>query len=84
MREKIELIDKIIKRAEKLGVTRGDRMTQWMDIEFATDQFDIKLEDWLVAENLDFMHDFIGIQSHMNRETCKVEEFFVPRYAGNQ
>ena len=56
-------------------------MTQAMDIMNADDQFNLDFEDWLTADDENFAHDFIGIQTHMNRETMRCENFFVPRFA---
>jgi hypothetical protein len=35
----------------------------------------------LEASDFDFLHDMIGIQDHINRETGKLENCFVPRLA---
>ena len=78
---KLELQTAILNRAKAMGITWGDRITQAMDIMNADDQFDLDLEDWLNADDENFAHDFIGIQNHMNRETMRCENFFVPRFA---
>lgn len=78
---KLELQTAILNRAKAMGITWGDRMTQAMDIMNADDQFDLDMEDWLNADDGNFAHDFIGIQNHMNRETMRCENFFVPRFA---
>lgn len=71
----------ILDRAKKMGITQGDRTTQAIDLMNAEEQFHLDWEDWLNAEDFDFAHDFIGIQNHMNRETMRCEDFFVPRFA---
>lgn len=81
MKERFEKIIKIIEKAEAMGIGQGDRITRILDIENADKQFNLDLDDWLNADNLDFAHDFIGIQNHMNRETGLCEDFFVPRFA---
>ena len=78
---KLELQTAILDRAKAMGITWGDRITQALDIMNAADQFDLDLEDWLNADDENFAHDFIGIQNHMNRETMRCENFFVPRFA---
>lgn len=78
---KLELQTAILDRAKAMGITWGDRITQALDIMNADDQFDLDLEDWLNADDENFAHDFIGIQNHMNRETMRCENFFVPRFA---
>lgn len=81
-RERVEYIDKIIKRADAMGLgAEWSRATKVMDIEFAHRQFELRLKDWLEADDMDFAHDFTGIQANMNRTTCKVENLFLPRFA---
>lgn len=80
--EIIEIIIKIVERADSLGISIGSVLTKRLDMWNAYKQFHLRLEDMLAADNLDFCHDFTGIQAHINRETCKVEDFFVPRFAG--
>ena len=77
-----DLLGRITKRARKMGIARGDKISQMMDIDHAADQFNMRLEEMENAPDFDFAHDFIGIQNTMNRETGKIEGLFVPRYAG--
>ena len=74
-------IAKIAKRAEDKGLLMFDRMSLIMDIENAHRQFNLKLNEWLKANDLDFSHDIVGIQQNINRETKQVENCFLPRYA---
>lgn len=84
-RERYDLINKIVDRANDLEITIGSRCTQMMDICNADKQFNLRLEEFLNAEMFDFCYDFIGIQRHMDRSlgVCKVVNFFVPRFAGD-
>lgn len=41
----------------------------------------LHLDDLLRAPRLDFSHDVFGIRAHINRQTGKLEDCFVPRYA---
>jgi len=82
-REEYILITKIAKRAEDLGITRGTRITLNMDLEFAADAFNLRLQDLLDADDGNFSHDIIGIQRNINRVTREFENDFVPRYSGN-
>jgi hypothetical protein len=41
----------------------------------------LKLEEFLAAPGFDFIHDVIGIQRHINRETGQLGDCFLPRYA---
>ena len=83
-KERFELIARIVDRAQELGITVGERITQMMDIQNADKQFRLRLTDFLNADGIDFTHDFCGIQHHINRETGKVEDFFLPRFAGRR
>lgn len=80
--EEFKTIVAIVERAEKCGIAHSNRITNILDMEFANKQFHIRLDDMLHANQLDFSHDFCGIQANMNRDTCRVENFFVPRFAG--
>ena len=83
-KEKITLIDKILKRGEeKLPQIKKWRLTYLMDIESAVDTFDMWLEGWLAADDENFFHDLCGIINNANRETYPATfGFFSPRYAG--
>lgn len=41
----------------------------------------LNLGELYAAKDSDFYHDLIGIVSHINRTTGKLEDCFVPRYA---
>lgn len=77
-----ELIAKIAERADKLNLLMFDRLSLIMDIEEANRQFNLRLEDWLAADDYNFAHDIVGIQNNINRE-AKEFNFFVPRFAKN-
>ena len=80
-REKNLMYLKIVERAEKLGISQGSRLMGIMDIEFADKKFNLRLIDLLTTDDTNFSHDYIGIQSNINRST---KEFgcFIPRFAG--
>jgi len=80
--ERFNTIVRIIERAEAMGIAKGTRITRIMDLENADKQFALRLDDFLAADELDFCHDFNGIQCNMNRLTGRVESLFVPRFAG--
>ena len=42
----------------------------------------LKLEELLNADDFNFLHDILGIRDHLNRETGKLEDCFLPRSAG--
>lgn len=80
-REERDIIVKICERAENLGIEDKDRLTLIMDIENTHDSIGLNLQGLLEADDLNFSHDIVGIQQHINRDTKELEDFFVPRYA---
>lgn len=71
----------IAKRADEKGLLMFDRMSLIMDIEAAHEQFNLKLDELLKADEHNFSHDIVGIQQNINRETKTIENCFLPRYA---
>lgn len=80
-KEKFELIVKIAKRAEEMDLVMFDRISLIMDLECADEEFDLRLEELLAADNFNFSHDVAGIQNNLNRQKRKMGNTFVPRYA---
>lgn len=81
-KERIDKIVEIAKRAEKMSSSNVDRITLIMDLEHADKEFNLRLDEFLEADNFNFAHDIIGIQRSINRQTREFEGFFLPRYAG--
>lgn len=79
-KERLDLIAKILDRAEALGVD-FDRMSAFMDLGFVDKNIGLRLEDFLKSDDLNFLHDFYGIQKNFNRETKEMDNFFLPRFA---
>ena len=79
-KEKKLMYVKIIERADKLDVNFISRLTALMDLEFADKTFNLRLEEFLNADDNNFIHDFVGIQLNIDR---RIKEFgyFVPRFA---
>lgn len=75
------LIHRIVLRAIALDVTHDGAFTAMLDIEAAHRQCPLRLDEFLNASDVDFVHDFCGIQQHMNRETGVLEDHFLPRFA---
>lgn len=73
----------IAKRAEKEGIYSGDRLSLIMDIESADKKFNLKLEEWLAADEFNFCHDLVGIVNNIVRDNFPSTDFgnFVPRFA---
>ena len=81
-KEKFELIIAIAKRAEEMGILAFDRMSLTMDLEATNEEFNLRLQELLNADDSNFAHDIVGIQNNINRETKKMGNMFVPRYSG--
>jgi hypothetical protein len=81
----MELQSKIADRAIKMARTIGikiDKITMVMDIDAChSNGCPLKLEELLKADDYNFGHDVFGIRRHMNRETGKLENCFLPRYS---
>lgn len=52
-----------------------------MDIETAHEQFKLKLNELLAADDVNFLHDIVGIQNNIDRKKKEIGNCFVPRYA---
>lgn len=74
-------IVEIAKRAA--GELRVDRpRLDWiMDIEAANAAVGLRLDDLLHADHFNFAHDVLGIARNLNRDTGKLENCFLPRFA---
>ena len=84
-KERFEMYVKIAERAEQLGIYKGERFTLLMDIESADNAFNMRLEDWLNADNFNFAHDVVGIVNNIDRSKFPATEFhcFLPRFSGD-
>ena len=81
-REEDELMTKIAQRALGGCLSGCDLMEVEMDIcATHANGCPLKLAELLAAEDFDFSHDMLGIRRHLNRETGKLEDCFLPRYA---
>lgn len=76
----------VIVRATTMGLmTLDEDVDRMMDIESADIKFNLRLDDWLEADNFNFTHDFIGIRDSIDRNNgFPAKDFgsFVPRFAG--
>lgn len=52
----------ICARAKAIGIMKGEPIEAIMDIDSADRKFNLRLDDFLKANDFDFAHDFIGIQ----------------------
>ena len=77
----IELASDIAKRVVKLLGT-GKVLTFAMDIQAChTHGCCLKLVELLKANNGNFLHDVVGINQHLDHNTGKLKDCFLPRYA---
>ena len=83
-KERFMMYVKIAERAENMEIYTGQRSTLLMDIESADNAFNMRLEDWLNADNFNFAHDIVGIVNNIDRSKFPATEFhhFLPRFAG--
>lgn len=92
IRRKTNLISKINDRAEELGIIIDSRLNHFMDIDYATQVFNIDLDAWLDSADTDFMHDYVGIYRNIDRDAISLKHAasqndfgtFVPRFARNE
>ena len=40
----------------------------------------LRLKELLEADEFDFWHDVTGIAQHLNKDTCKMDDNFIPLY----
>lgn len=79
-KEEYALCNKIAERAVK--VCGFDKCTAFMDITIChSEAREIKLEGLLNAPLEDFSHDVLGINQHLDHDTHKLTDCFLPRYA---
>jgi hypothetical protein len=77
--KEIKLIDKIVNRAVSMKLTK-DKVSSSMDIA-AVHGNDVKLDldKMLKFDDFNFAHDFCGITRHIDRNTGKLLNCFLPR-----
>lgn len=84
-KEEVRTIAAIAHRAVLLAARYGFKyefMDADMDITAChLNGMPLKLAQLLGADDMNFIHDVFGIRRHLNRETGKLEDCFVPRYA---
>lgn len=79
-KEEYALCNKIAERAVK--ECGFDKCTAFMDITIChSEAREMKLEELLKAPLADFAHDVLGINQHLDHDTHKLTDCFLPRYA---
>jgi len=74
----------IAERAMPLFRKAGVDVTKlevFMDVANVHKVCPLRLQELLEADDFNFSHDIGGIYSHFNRQTKKLENFFMPRFA---
>ncbi len=84
-REEARQIAAIAQRAIRLAAKHGVRY-EFMDADMDLTACHLngcalKLDELATAPEFDFAHDVFGIRRHIDRETGKLQDCFVPRYA---
>jgi len=78
-------IRKIAKRAIVLAEANGiayDYLDALMDIEAChTNGCPLKLDALLAADDFNFSHDILGIRRYLDRDTGRLTNHFLPRFA---
>lgn len=80
--DRFNTLAKICSRAEKLGIRQGTRMTAMLDVDLADKRWHLRLHEWLASDDFNFIHDFVGIQNHVDRINKTFDNRFLPRFAG--
>jgi hypothetical protein len=83
-KDDIRTISKIAQRAVTLAAAHGVDYAQidaMIDIEAAHTEHPLRLAELLAADVGNFSHDVFGIRRHLNRETRKLEDCFLPRFS---
>ena len=87
--EEFDLARQVARRAAAFAVLAGMEgdasallQTLWMDLTAAhANGMRLDLQKLLDADDGTLAHDVFGINANINRETGKLDGFFVPRYA---
>lgn len=79
-----QVVLKIIGRAKDMNMIKDSLISTLMDIESAVLHFNMRLQDWLEADDFNFAHDFYGIINCIVRDEFPSVNFgyFLPRFAG--
>jgi hypothetical protein len=89
MRKKVtkrdaKLIDKVVDRIRhdvRMNALQRQALDWHMDVFVVHATAGLDLQRLLDADDSDFRHDILGIYSELDRETGKLRDHFVPRFA---
>ena len=78
-----EKIAAIAKRAAQIAGC--DALTFIIDLSYCIEGgCSLRLDDMMKADDFNLMHDIYGINKNLNHETFKLENCFLPRFAGSR
>lgn len=78
----VDRAEKILKREVPNAAADFDRMSARMDITAAhANGSPLDLTRLCDADDFNLLHDFLGIQRHLDRSTGRLSGHFVPRFA---
>ena len=80
-KEEMLLIHEIAKRACR---SLKNRLLIDIDMNITATHLNgnpLKLKELLDTDDYNFLHDIIGIENHIDRETGKLQNCFLPRYS---
>ena len=78
-KEKMLKMMEVAKRADEMNLLISDRMNFVMDLKVADKYFELDLDRLLTVDDSDLIHDVLGIQKNINRESMIIENQFLPR-----
>ena len=71
--------------AERVGEEKGEDWDRFNTLAKictrAEKHWHLRLQVWLAAPDFDFIHDFVGIQNHIDRINKTFDNRFLPRFA---
>ena len=82
-KEESKIVARIVQRAQKLLKKKLDIMSENMDITAAhcNNGDGLRLKEFLEADAFNFIHDYVGINNHIDRKTGKLTKGFLPRFS---
>lgn len=86
-KEDYELCGKIAEKAINLGIYPADcKAIALMDITNAAKHYNMRLKEWLMSDDFNFVHDIVGIANTIDRKAFPAnfsnDKYFLPRFAG--
>jgi hypothetical protein len=79
-----EILTAVLDRAEALAKRANlpfDRVGLALDLGMCQSHVPLRWAALLEADDFNFTHDVFGIHKHMNRDTCRLDNCFLPRFA---